>query len=411
MNHLIYTGIKGLIKSFFGQSEQVLDSKNRILAKYAYYDKEALAQLLVNQSNLTSEQINKINQKFLEIVHPFNDKPITTEDLKKHNIIFKNKCDTYDDCITRLEAIKQQTAPFTQLFYKEKLSELAPLLKAGDILVRKYHADNKNPICDLQKIFQKKTFREAYKCSHIAMYLGEKNGKQWVAEATLPQDNEPQVRRLQLDDARFDSKDKNQYIVIRNRDSDIAQEAANIAKKYTVKMPMETDGLDDKSKSIKYSHIEAVRSLWHSKDFAFFAKHRIFKYFSDDHNNVPFQYILKNRMLYCSEFVLLAEQLAEVKKSSEFHEIIAKNPPPISHEKNYTSFLGKLIAKISYVTRRAFWSRIMAAKYSESLDNIVKTKLDFLRSSPQDTINYLMKDHKNYEVIGFINKERLTMTS
>src|SRR4051812_10723341 len=105
----LYSGIKGQINNFLGKNEKVWNAEGKHVV---YYDKKKLAELLTNEANLSKDQINKINQKFLEIVHPFNDKLLTTEDLKKHFFVFHERTNNFDDCINRLEAIKQQTSPF-----------------------------------------------------------------------------------------------------------------------------------------------------------------------------------------------------------------------------------------------------------------------------------------------------------
>jgi hypothetical protein len=241
------------------------------------------------------------------------------------------------------------------------------------------------------------------------MYLGKEEGEPWVAEASMPHGKDPQVRRLKLDDERFKLADKNQYLIFRNTDSESANEAAELAKKFAVKMlpenqEIKNEGIGEKLYAFKYNFIEAARSLWHSQKFDYFAKQRLFKYFADYHNNVPFQYIFAKRNFFCSEFVLLCCQLAELKKNKSFTHLIEKNPPPQSSENKYRGFL-KLIARICYVFKRAFWCRYMAIKYSRAMDKIIKTKLDFLRSTPQDVVNYMMReDPDHYRPMFMVNK-------
>lgn len=296
---------------------------------------------------------------------------------------------------------------FKQFSYDQQLSELGDILQPGDIFARKYHEDNPNPICKLQKFFQRADYPEAYKFSHVAIYLGKKSdGKHWIAEASLPKDNDPQIRRLQIDDEKFSLKDKNQYLVIRNTNSEVAKEAARMANLYAIKMLPANEAVskpEDMKHAYHYNHFDALRSLWHSNKFDYFAKQRIFKYYSDYHNGIPFQYITDKRNFFCSQFTFLSIQMAEAKKSDQFQEIIKENPPPVNHEHKYEG-IYKFFAKISYVVRRAFWCRFMAIKHSRKMDEAFTTKVDFLRTTPLDAINYLLVNNNNYKPVGMINK-------
>ncbi|MBA3602896.1 MAG: hypothetical protein H0W50_04485 [Parachlamydiaceae bacterium] len=402
-------GLIGKISHFFGLTEKVWDSKSDT---FFYYDKKQLARSLVGKDvKLSSEQLNKIRNKFIEIAHPFDNKQLSIEEFKAAYENFKNPAESFDEGMHRLEAQKQHSANFEQIYYSEKISEIASQLKPGDILVKKYHEDNPNLICDLQSaaknVFRIKGYREAYKCSHTALYLGEIQGKHWVADAVLPNGNDPQIRRLQLDDSRFNLADKNQYMIIRNKDQAVAGESARLARLAVLKMNPEEESAakaENKNTSYFYNHVEALRSLYHSNNFGFFAKQRVFKYYSDLSNGIPYQYMGGKRKFFCSEFVLLSIQMAELKKNIQFQAIIKANPIPKSHEEGKTG-IKKFFARISYAVRKAFWSLKMNFKYSSEMDKIVKTNVDLLRTSPQDTLNHLLKN-KNYDVIGVINKEQ-----
>ena len=140
------------------------------------------------------------------------------------------------DVVNEVENLKLKLSDIPQLEYTDDLGELVGHLKPGDFLVRKYHEENDNLICDLQHFFHAEGYREAYKCSHLAIYLGEIGGSHWIAEASMPHDGEPEIRRVKIDDPRFNSKLKNQYIIIRNKDQETAKEAARLATNYAIKL-------------------------------------------------------------------------------------------------------------------------------------------------------------------------------
>lgn len=402
-----YTGHQGELLHFFGQTIKTWDSDSK---QHVYYSKNHLAEKLAGQ-NCSLSKINRITEKILEIINPYTRDTVNTADLKKcyEQVGQQN---SFESALNKLEAIKNQNPLFNQLYYEKNISEVGEELQAGDIIIRKYHEDNPNPICDLQKLFRRPDFRESYKHSHLAIYLGKNSkGKHWVAEATLPHGNEPQIRRLQLDDERFALKDKNQYVVIRNQDSEVARETASMAKRYAVKMLPKAESpsvQDDGNTGYKYNHFDALRSLWHSHKFDFFAKQRVFKYYSDHSNKVPFQYITDKRNMYCSQFAFLSIQMAEAEKSEVFQDIIKNNPPPVSNENKYKNGIAKFFARISYVVRRAFWARSMTFKYSGKMDEAFKTRVDFLRTSPQDAVNHLLVNNRHYKVVGVINKQKST---
>ncbi len=402
-----HTGLVGKFLHFFGQTEKVWDEKSK---NFFYIDKKQLAKSLVN-GNLSSAQQTKISNKFIEIANPYTDKQLTMDVYKDAYMGFKIPAESFEKGMVQLEAQKQANSEFTQVYYNENLSEITNMLKPGDILVKKYHEDNHNVICDLQgffaNLFGKKGYREAYKCSHTAMYLGKINGEHWVAEAVLPNGNDPQVRRLRIDDPRFNLADKNQYMIVRNKNEEVAVESVRQARQSALKMNLDAEVKsteDDKNSAFSYNHLEALRSLWHSSHFGFFAKQRAFKYYSDLKNGVPFQYITDRRNFFCSEFVLLSIQMAELKKNERFQQIMEVNPAPKSDE-NEKSGVAKFFAKISYVVRRALWSLKMSYKYSAEMDNIVNTRVDLVRTSPQDTLNHFL-NNPSYEVVGVINKEK-----
>ncbi|HEV8053019.1 MAG TPA: hypothetical protein VGP47_11045, partial [Parachlamydiaceae bacterium] len=211
-----YTGHRGKFLHFFGQTIKAWDADSN---QYIYYSKNKLVKNLIGE-NAGHAKVKRVTEKILEIVNPYTREKISTSALKKCYNSVAHQSGSFEEGLNRLEAVKNQNPIFNQLFYEQNISEVGDQLQPGDIIARKYHEDNPNPICDLQKFFRKPDFRESYKHSHLAIYLGKNSdGKHWVAEASLPHANEPQIRRLQLDDERFSLKDKNQYVVIRNNDT------------------------------------------------------------------------------------------------------------------------------------------------------------------------------------------------
>lgn len=399
---------KGKVLNFFGRTVKVWDEPTKT---YLYFKKSHLAHALV-QSNvkLSRKQITRLNTRILEIANPYNDERKEIKKIEEIFAKFAKRTGSYGEALSVLNQIKKDNSLISQRTYHASLNEIKNELQPGDIIARKYHEDNPNPICSLQKVFGQKGYREAYKCSHIAIYTGEEDdGHAWVAEASMPHKKDPQVRRIRLDDERFALADKNQYMVFRNQNSEDLERIVECAKNNSVKMEQSKEksevlGIDDKVREFEYNFIEAARSLWHSRKFDYFAKQRLFKYYADHHNDIPYQYILFKRDFFCSEFVMLSTQLGELDNSQEFAELIKANPPPKSHEEKHKGLL-KVIARVWYVMRRAFWCRYMAIKCSKQMENVVKTKLDFLRSSPQDVVNYMMReDTQNYKPLFMVSK-------
>lgn len=401
-----YKGILGLFLHFFGQTEKVWDSNAN---RHFYYSRRGLAKAITGDNHIGYFQARKITEKFMEIAHPFNKNPLKIEDFKTaYNRIVP--AGTFQGALQHLEAQKQVYSPYKQFFYAKNLTELEDQLQEGDIIIKKIHEDNATIVTKAQgfPLFRTNQYREAYKSGHVAIYLGKINGESWIGEATVPEGNDPDIRRVKLSDTRCDLLDKNQYVIIRNKDTAVAKEAARLTKLWTLKLepksPAESKPAN-KFTSFKYNYFQAARSLWHSKSFNWIAKNRQMKFYADYYNAVPFQRSGLKRMFYCSQFVLFAHQMAELRQSAEFKKLIAENPPPKSHENEHRSgwFVG--CAKISYSMRKSLWALSFTRKNADLMDKLVKTKVDVLRASPQDAMAYLASS-ENYEVVGMINKEQ-----
>ena len=283
-----FTGVKGRLMGFLRVAVKVKDDKT---GQEYYIKVNDVVKELAEKQPITSDGKKLIGRRVLEIADSDTTKPLSQEKLE---VLFDRyyadkskepgKLNTEKGIINEVEKLKQDISEIPQLYYSESMNEITGNLKPGDILIRKYHEDNSNPICTLQKFFKKDGYREAYKCSHLAIYLGEIQGSHWIAEASMPHGHQPEVRRIRIDDPRFDLMKKNQYMVIRNKDEKAAKELARLAGKYCIKMWPESEKTpvaEDTVSSFSYNFLEAGRSLWHSSKLAFFGTHRLMKYHAD----------------------------------------------------------------------------------------------------------------------------------
>ncbi|MBX9703678.1 MAG: hypothetical protein K2X39_05950 [Silvanigrellaceae bacterium] len=403
-----YTGLKGKILGLFG-AIRVYDPAT----KEDYFIKMGdLAQALVGRDTKLSKKSEAlIEQRIWEITAPHTLRVALKEKIEQlFDRYYEDKSlapesfKTTSTIIEELEKIKLDLSDIKPLYYENSLLEVVKNLQPGDIIAKKYHEDNFNPICLAQQIFSKEGYREASKFSHLALFLGEINGEYWIAEATIPHGGEAQIRRIRLDDSRFGLIEKNQYLVIRPKNLDVAKETARLGKKYTIKLLPTTEQKTtqaDIEGQLKYGMIEAARSLWHSAHLGHFGKHRIFKYYSDYKNGVAFEYLGNKRTFFCSQFAMLMESLSELNNNKEFQTFIEKHPVPLKYDENKTGIALKL-SKLWYSIRKGVWSRVMTIKYGDEIEKLVQTKLDPLRTNPQEAIIYMM-DHKDqYEAVGLI---------
>jgi hypothetical protein len=377
--------------------------------------KDIAHELIGNDVQLTNQSKKRICERILEITAPDTRAGVSKDKMiQLFQRFYQDKAKgpqelkSSDSIIKELETIKLDIGDISPIYYENSLLEVVKDLKPGDIIIRKYHEDHPNPICDAQKFFHQDGYREAFKCSHLALYLGEINGDYWVAEASMPHGDEPQMRRVKINDSHFDLKEKNQYLVMRRKDQDEAKEAARLAKNYVVKMLPETEKPLEEGESenaLKYTIIEATRSLWHSNRLGFFGKHRLFKYYSDYKNGIAFEYMGKNRAFFCSQFALIMESMAELNKSRDFQDFIKKHPMPEKYDETKKGFALEM-SKLWYSIRKGAWSRWMSFRYGNEIEKCVKTKLDALRTSPQEALIYML-DHKDqFEAVGLITHRK-----
>ena len=330
-----YTGFTGKLMGIFGLAVQVKNEKTG----EAYYVKiQDIADELFKSNPIIHPKEKKLlNERIIEITGPDSRKPVSQAKLERlFSRYFEDKTNNPDlfkseaDVIKEVEKLKIEMSDIPLLRYKDSIEEVAGKLKPGDIIFRKYHEDNPNTICDAQKFFQLPGYREAFKFSHMAIYLGEINGAHWVAEASMPHGKEAQVRRVRLDDPRFALKEKNQYLVVRKKNTAEAEEAARLAKRYTIKLLPEAEKqpTDADLDTIGYTYFEAIRSMYHSPSLGYFGRQRLLKYYADYKNAIPFEYLGQERKFFCSNFGVVMESISEMNKSPKFQEFLRKHPIP-----------------------------------------------------------------------------------
>lgn len=309
--------------------------------------------------------------------------------------------------IKEIEKIKLDFSAIKPIYYEDSLLEVVKYLQPGDLIFKKNHESHLNPIPIAQRIFNIDGYREAHKCSHVAMYLGEINGDYWIGEATLKlKKDSPELRRIKIDDPIFSLKEKNQYIILRRNNEEEAKEAARLARNYTIKMlPQKEKKISGTEGSLFFNPFEAVRSLWHSSSFSSFAHKRIFDYYTDYKNGIAFEYFGKNRGFFCSHFALIMESMSELNKSENFQKFLQKHPCPMKYDDTKKGAALSL-SKLWYSIRKGVWSRYMTIRYSDTIDKSLTTKIDALRTTPRKTLNYMI-DHKDqYQVVGIITHKK-----
>lgn len=149
--------------------------------------------------------------------------------------------------------------------------------------------------------------------------------------------------------------------------------------------------------SFEYTYFEALRSLYHSPSLGFYGRHRLLKYYADYHNEIPFEYLGGKKAFFCSHFAMIMESMAEMNTSEKFQDFWENHPAPVYQEG------GGKISDIWYSIRKGIWARWMSFWHAKEIDDCVTTKLDALRTSPQDAVNYMMTREDQFEVVGLIN--------
>jgi hypothetical protein len=394
---------------FFKTGIQVQDSEHQPF----FLSLSQVTEALFGPVALPCKSRALIHKRILEIVNPdtrLAAPAARVEELfcRIHNLkkLEPQAFSTAEEITTGLELLKLEMANGPHFSYDEDLSELKQILQPGDILVRKYHEDHSNIICTAQHFFRTKGLREAYKCSHLALYVGEMQETPWIAEATYPDGNDVQVHRIKLDDPRFQTKNKNQYLIFRNKDSVLAQESARLAKNYAVKMLPRTERTStpkDQKRTFRFNSIEAIRSLWHSSKLNIMGAFRHLKIFADYHNKIPFEYLGKRRKFYCSHFVITMQALAEMKTNSQLKSFFEKHPPPKKYNETLKGTALK-IAKLWYSIKKELWAFWMAICHHKELKKAFQAHLDPLRTAPHKVVNYMLDHKEQFEFVGTISR-------
>lgn len=399
----------GKMMVYFKTGIQVIDESTK---KTFYLSLSTIRKALFGDSIAFSCPMKKlIDSRILEITNPDTRTQISKEKIQDlfqkiiaHKFLKPKGYATQEGVLKQLEILKQSEQRGPNYYFNENLSEIKSILKPGDILVRKFHEDNRNVICIAQNLFKTKGFREAYKCSHLALYVGMRQEAPWIAEATFPEGNDIEVHRIKLDDPRFRLKNKNQYMVFRNRDENLAVKTAKLASNYAVKMLPNTERTPtplDKKKTFKFNAVEATRSLWHSSKLKFYGLFRHLKYYADYKNKIPFEYLGKRRKFYCSHFVLTMQTLAEMKENQKLQVFFEKHQPPKKYNDKLRGIALK-ISKIWYSIRKAFWAFGLAIRYRKDLTGAFQNQLDPLRTAPHKAVNYMINHNEQFEFIGNI---------
>lgn len=364
----------GFLSYLFGQAFKIYDEATQ---RHFYLTKKGLVQAIAGQ-----RQAPLLADRILEVVQPILGKKISLSSLRQLERETRG-ASSVEQLIERIETIRDRHLPKFSLQDETLLNTLKP----GDLIFRKYHEEIPNPICKLQKFFKGlicgKKEREGHKYSHVAMYVG----KGEIAEASMPHGKDPHVRVLKLTDARFALIPKNQYRIVRPTDSQQGAKAAEVFRSFAVDGSSSTT---DES-GLKYTYIEAVRSLWHFSSFGYFAKQRYLKYYADYIDQVTPTQIIEPRRLFCSNAVAMAYQIADGlnDKPKSLKQIVG-DPPT----KAKTPLLRALV--------RGIWSRFHAIVHRKELNQFVKLQYDALRSSPQDMRNYVLRNPEQFKDLAIV---------
>lgn len=411
-------GVEGILLNIVGKAVKVKDETTN--ETFFIKIDDILSKLIGQDRSLSKEGKETVKRRILEIADSDTRQPVSFKKLQelfinytRDKIASKTPLETESQIIDELDKIKLIMSGINLFAYKDRISEIANKLQPGDIIIRKWYDKHDNYICDLQKFFPQNGLRDAHRCSHVTIYLGQikegkEAGKHWIAEASMPHGKEAQIRRITVDDPRFLlTSEKNQYLVFRNNNKENAQESAKLARQYCYKLLPEdemTPSRNDLEGGLQYNYVEAGRSMWHSQSLGLYGTHRLFKHYADYQNGIPFEYLGQQRSFFCSHFAMLMESLGEMKTSREFNAILEKNPIPKVYDQSKTG-MDLQVSKLWYSIRKGVWSRWMALKYHNEVKKSIPTHLDALRTAPQNVVNYML-DHKNqFTLVGAIVHE------
>lgn len=383
-----YSCFVGYLLNWMGFAYKVVDDSSH---KSFYLSRQGLASLttagLETSISISADKSRRVSKRILEILNPVIGKDILVSKIHElAEVIQKQQTiqttQDVDGLIEKLEEIRDKHLQFLPLV----LPLLKNVLKPGDMLFKKQYEDNKNPVCDAQRCFQGfikgNKEREAYKFSHVAVYVGDGQ----IAEAVTRKGTDPQVRVISLDDPHFALMKKNQYCVVRPTNKRLGKKAAKVFKSFaTPFIPKDAAGdnlADEKKPALKYNYIEAARSLWHSTKFSYFAKQRYLKYYSDYADKLPPTQIISPRQLFCSYAVAMSYQIADA--------LVKRKTPPVRLKEIVGETPTKYGNRYIRAIVRGIWSRYHAIINGKALEQFVQLKFDALRMNPQDLRNYVL---------------------
>lgn len=393
LNCKAYTGISGCTQGFFNRALKIVDKDSG--HKFYFNKKELLAHFCdAAHIAMTSKNKDKLMTAMVEVLNPIKGKELT---LDKVNKIYKEISESFNqqhatglDLLQKFEELKKRH--LTILTYNS--TDLLKNLKPGDIFFKKNPENSDNIVVIGQKLFtpvllSKLVEREGYKYSHAALYMGDGI----VAEAVTAQDGGVQLRSVMLEDSRFalDHEHGYNYVVSRSEDEELANEAVRIAKKI-VKAAEPEDVKQKNSNKHKYSFVNAVRSIYHSSHFGFFAKRRYFQQYIDHKQDRSPLDFLSPKDFYCSNFVSYCYQTAESLKVAP--KLIGEH----SHPTNLGTGFGNALS-------RFFWACINRWQHIRDLDKHVKMKFDAQWVTPQDLRNFVLSNPKLFNDKFYIQPE------
>jgi len=367
--------------------------------------------LLENKVSFSKQTKTSVKSLILEVINP--DTRTSGSESRLATLFYKFREEIQNDptllnseekLLPKLEMIKDEmfSTKIPIISYQSNISEIAEKLMPGDIIVKKSHQDYPNSTCDGQKLFQRPGYREAYKFSHTATYLGKDlNGDHWIAEATTSRKG-PDIRRIKLSDERFAPKPKNQYLIFRMTDQSASQENARLANNYCLKFLPETEkngSKKDKIGSLKYSRYHAVNSLRRSTKHFLYGKQRLLLCYLDYQNKLPFEGVSRKRSFFCSYFTQLMISMSEMQTSDKFQKFIKKHPGPEFRGHN-SKGLPRKIAKMIYGIKKYVWVKKLTLLHYRELKELFKGHLDPRHVNPQDAVNFMIDNEEKYKIIG-----------
>lgn len=372
-------GFKGRVMNLFSKTIKVVNEQNETV----YYHKGDLLNKLCQAANLSTINAydrTDLSRLLVENLHPVKGIAVTIQKVQgifaDIGAAFKDKPATAEALKDKFEALKIRHLKVMTYDVKTLKEEL----KIGDLFFKKNPANSNAVVVRAQYVFRncnlsKMEDIEAYKYSHVAMYVG--NGE--VAEAVTGQGGGVQLRLIKLEDSRFalDAEEKElSYVISRPANEELAHKAAAVARA-TTKVVIPLEEKQSNKHPHKYAFLNAARSLWHFSTFGLFAKQRYFKQYIDSKRNDGPRNFLVPKNFFCSNFVGFCYQTAE--SLTVIPKIVGEGSKP---SKAHTGF-GRAIC-------RDVWARYKRWQSIKQLDQQVQMKYDAKWLTPLDYRNFVV---------------------